>query len=47
MLARSDGYMTAWMLWQLRGDKEAATVFNGEAAEILHNNNWQDVVKNK
>lgn len=47
MLARSDGYMTAWMLWQLRGDEEAATVFNGKAAEILHNNNWQDVVKNK
>ena len=47
MLARSDGYMTAWMLWQLRGDEEAATVFNGEAAEILHNNNWQDVEKNK
>ena len=47
MLARSDGYMTAWMLWQLRGDEEAATVFTGEAAEILHNNNWQDVEKNK
>ncbi len=47
MLARSDGYMTAWMLWQLRSDEEAATVFIGEDAEILHNNNWQDVEKNK
>ncbi len=47
MLARSDGYMTAWMLWQLRGDEEAAAVFIGEDAEILHNNNWQDVEKNK
>lgn len=47
MLARSDGYMTAWMLWQLWGDEEAAEVFIGEAAEILHNNNWQDVEKNK
>ena len=46
MLARSDGYMTAWMLWQLCGDEEAAEVFIGEAAEILHNNNWQDVEKN-
>jgi len=47
MLARSDGYMTAWMLWQLFGDEEAGTVFIGENAEILHNNNWQDVEKNK
>ena len=47
MLARSDGYMTAWMLWQLRGDEEAAEVFIGEDAEILHNNTWQDVEKNK
>ncbi len=47
MLARSDGYMTAWMLWQLCGDEEAAAVFIGENAEIFHNNNWQDVEKNK
>lgn len=47
MLARSDGYMTAWMLWQLCGDAEAGAVFIGEDAEILHNNNWQDVEKNK
>ena len=47
MLARSDGYMTAWMLWQLCGNEEAASVFIGEDAEILHNNNWQDVEKNK
>lgn len=30
MLARSDGYMTAWMLWQLCGDEDAAEVFVGE-----------------
>ena len=47
MLMRSDGYMTAWMLYQLAGDEEAATVFIGENAEILHNNNWQDVEKNQ
>ena len=47
MLARSDGYMTAWMLWQLCGKEEADSVFTGEDAEILHNNNWQDVEKNK
>ena len=47
MLMRSDGYMTAWMLYQLAGDEEAATVFVGDNAEILHNNNWQDVEKNQ
>ena len=47
MLARSDGYMTAWMLWQLCADEEAASVFTGDNAEILHNSNWQDVEKNK
>ena len=46
MLARSDGYMTAWMMYQLKGDPEAAKVFVGEDAEILHNDYWQDVEKN-
>ena len=46
MLMRSDGYMTAWMLFQLTGDEEAGTVFFGENAEILHNANWQDMEKN-
>ena len=47
MLARSDGYMTAWMLYQLTGNEEAETVFLGENAEILTNKNWQDVEKNR
>ena len=47
MLIRSDGYLTAWMLYQLKGDEEAAKAFVGEDAEILHNNNWQDVEKNQ
>ena len=46
MLMRSDGYMTAWMLFQLTGEEEAGTVFFGENAEILHNANWQDMEKN-
>lgn len=46
MLMRSDGYMTAWMLYQLTGDEKAGSVFLGENAEILHNTNWQDVEKN-
>lgn len=47
MLARSDGYMTAWMLYQLMDVKEAAQIFLGDTAEILHNTSWQDVEKNK
>lgn len=47
MLARTDGYMTAWMLYQLYGDEEAGQVFIGEGAEILSNANWQDIEKNK
>ena len=47
MLMRSDGYMTAWMRYWLTGDEEAAKVFAGDNAEILHNNNWQDVEKNQ
>ncbi len=46
MLTLTDGYMTAWMCWQLQGDEEAAKVFTGESAEILSNANWQDVEKN-
>ena len=46
MLKRCDGYMTAWMLYQLKGDQEAAKVFTGSSAEILDNSNWQDVEKN-
>lgn len=47
MLARSDGYMTAWMLYQLQGDNEAAKAFVGGDAEIVQNTNWQDVEKNR
>ncbi|MCR5185522.1 MAG: hypothetical protein K6D97_00180 [Clostridia bacterium] len=45
MLDRTDGYMTAWMLYQLKGDEEAEKVFLGDNAEILTNKNWQDVEK--
>ena len=38
-----DGYMTAWFMWQLQGDEEAAKAFIGENAELLSNPNWQDV----
>ena len=45
MMLKSDGYMTAWMLWQLSGDEEAAKAFKGTDAEILNNSNWQDIEK--
>lgn len=47
MQLRTDAYMTAWMLWQLQGDEEAARVFVGDDAEILTNANWQDIEKNQ
>ena len=47
MLVKTDSYMTAWMLYQLKNDEEASKVFIGEDAELLNNKNWQDVEKNK
>ena len=47
MLEKNDSYMTAWMLYQLKGDEEASKVFIGEDVELLNNKNWQDVEKNK
>lgn len=47
MQMKSDGYMTAWMLYQLQGDEEAANALIGENAEILNNTNWQDIEKNR
>lgn len=46
MLQKTDGYMTAWMLFNLQEDNEAGKVFWGDSAEILNNSNWQDVEKN-
>lgn len=43
MQTKSDGYMTAWMLYTLCGDVEAGKVFVGENAELTANNKWQDV----
>lgn len=44
---RTDGYMTAWMLYHLQGDEEAGKAFLSENAEILRNAGWQDIEKNK
>lgn len=37
-----DGYMTAWFMWQLQGDEEAAKAFVGENPEIMNNGLYQD-----
>lgn len=36
------GYMTAWFMWQLQGDDEAARAFTGDNAEILNNELYQN-----
>lgn len=46
MLEKTDGYMTAWLLYQLKGDEQAGSAFTGENAEIMNNASWQDVMKN-
>ncbi len=46
MQIKTDGYMTAWMLYHLQGDEEAGKALIGENAEILNNANWQDIEKN-
>lgn len=43
MLYASDGYVTAWLLYQLQGDKEAAKVFIGDNPEIVNNKMYSDL----
>jgi len=42
MLSCADGYMTAWFMWQLKGDPEAAAAFTGDSPELLSNDLYQD-----
>lgn len=46
MLYQAEGYVTAWFLWQLQGDQEAAKAFIGENPEILSNALYQDAKVN-
>ena len=39
----ADGYVTAWMMWQLCGDTDAAQAFVGNCPEIANNQFYQDV----
>lgn len=42
MLYSSDGYVTAWFMWHLQGDAEAAKAFVGDSPEIMGNELYQD-----
>lgn len=42
VLYTANGYVTAWFMWHLQGDEEAARAFVGENAEILNNSLYQD-----
>lgn len=42
MLYKAQGYVTAWFMWQLKGDEEASKVFVGEQPELLNNKSYQD-----
>ena len=42
MLYVADGYVTAWFMWRLQGDEEAAKAFVGDAPEIMTNPLYQD-----
>lgn len=42
MLYLTDGYTTAWLMWQLQDDDEAAKAFIGQNAEIMDNKLYQD-----
>lgn len=46
MLYSADGYVTAWFMWQLRNDQDAAKAFVGENPELLNNTMYQDVAIN-
>lgn len=46
MLSAADGYVTAWLFWQLKGDQTAARAFAGSAAEAKTNPLYQDAESN-
>ena len=42
VLYMPDGYVTAWFMWQLQGDEEAAKAFIGSNPEIMTNALYTD-----
>ena len=41
MLYSGDGYVTVWLMYWLKGDREAGSAFFGPEAELLRNPMWQ------
>ena len=41
-LYSADGYVTAWFLWHLKDDEEAARAFTGNHPELLENKLYID-----
>lgn len=46
MVNAADGYVTAWLCWQLKGDSTAAKAFTGPDAEAKNNPLYQDAAGN-
>lgn len=42
VLYTANGYVTAWFMWHLQGDKSAATAFIGDTPEVMRNELYQD-----
>lgn len=42
VLYTANGYVTAWFMWHLQGDKYAAGAFSGKDPEIMKNSLYQD-----
>ncbi len=42
MLYVADGYVTAWLMWQLQNDMTASNAFIGDNPEIMNNKLYQD-----
>ena len=46
MLYSADGYVTAWFMWRLQDDENAAKAFTGDSPEIFNNKLYQDQQSN-
>lgn len=46
MLYSADGYVTAWFMWHLQNDQNAANAFTGGNPEIFNNELYQDQQSN-
>ena len=42
MLYSADGYVTAWLMWQLQSDEEASKAFIGDKPELVKNELYQE-----